>query len=1123
MSHNVGEWLEQLGLGEYSESFAKNRIKFEHLPYLGEDDLIELGVEAMGDRKSLSRAIAALDEKRAEPSETTSLGIRSTSMRTADAERRQLTVMFCDLVDSTALSQQLDPEDLHEVMRRYQDTVAGLVARFEGHVAKFLGDGVLAFFGWPRAYEDQAERAVRAGMAVTKAVQSLKSVSEQSLTARVGVATGKVVIGDIVGETTTEKDAVVGETPNLAARVLNVALPGQVVTDAFTHKLIGGALDFEALGAQRLKGFEKPVATWRVVGEPAAETRFKSAHSGTLSPFVGRKHELDLLNRAWQLSREGTSQVVLISGEPGIGKSRLLEAMREEFGETDYARITISCSPHHTTSPFYPLIVHLEHVLRFAREDGANGKLAKLEGALRGLNLPLIEVIPLLASLLSIPLPDDRYPPTRLAPQQQKLQTMKAIVVWLLDEASKRPVILAWEDLHWADPSTLELLAFQLEKSTNAPILNILTFRPEFKPHWPSRRCMRPIVLDRLKRTEVENLINLQTGGDQLPQEMVEHIVGKTDGVPLFVEELTKAMLEASFVQKRNGRLELKGQLSDTAVPATLQDSLMARLDQSPKLRMIAQFGAVLGREFDYEMLLAVSSIEDEELQLGLARLVAAGLLQQRGKPPHAKYEFKHALVRDTAYASLLKAKRRRLHALSAEVIETMRPEIAGKRPETLAYHLLEAGKHDASIKFWIKAGEKAIARSSNVEAIAHFNIGLKLVPAIDHPTRKMEVELELQSKLAVPLTFSKGWTAPEVRRAYQRARKLCDRLGRTEDLFPILRGYWNYRLSRGEHRHALNLAEKLGSLAKQEGNAQRRALGHRVLGTSLFFVGQSKEAAKHLQAGIEIDDTLCERQRREEVAIHGDSAGVICRLYSAWNLWLSGFPDSAVHMAEEGLSFSQDLSVSHCVGWALSFKAVILNHRREFAASLSASEAAVTHAREHGLAAWLAFGGMCRGRALCGLGEYEEGLDQLRTGLKKWHETGAGLGDTQWLAFLSASCIDACHFDSAWVAMEEAEAIKSSNQERFFLAELERLKGILHLESGDTASAELQFQKAIDRAHAQHAKSLELRAATSLALLWRDQNCESRARSLLTPICSWFSEGFETPDFLDANALLKQ
>ena len=542
--------------------------------------------------------------------------------------------MFCDLVGSTELSGRLDPEDLREVMRRYQDAVAGIVVRFEGHVAKFLGDGVLAFFGWPRAYEDQAERAVRTGLAAVEAVANLKTEDGQALAARVGIATGQVVIGDIVGEAATEAGAVAGETPNLAARLQDVASPGQVVIGSNTKLLIGDAFDLMDLGSRELKGIGDQVPVWRVVGESVAESQLDAAHPGALTKFVGRAPELELLRRAWEQGRGGIGQVVQISGEPGIGKSRLVDAFDATLEDESYTRITLRCSPFHINSALYPLIVYLERICRWEREDDAERKLAKLEHVLANLSQPLDEALPLFAALLSLPLPEDRYPNLSLTPHQQKQQTLDALVAWLLEESERRPVLLVWEDLHWADPSTIELLGLIIEQTPTAPILNVLTSRPNFTPPWPDRSHMTPVTLNRLERPEVEALIGQHAGGKPLPEEVVEHIVGKTDGVPLYAEELTKAILEADFLREQDGRYHLTGPMSGLAIPSTLQDSLMARLDRLPIIREVAQLGAVLGREFVYEMVEAIASFDEASLQNGLDELVAAELLYQRGRPP---------------------------------------------------------------------------------------------------------------------------------------------------------------------------------------------------------------------------------------------------------------------------------------------------------------------------------------------------------------------------------------------------------------------------------------------------------------------------------------------------------
>ena len=587
MAVDIGEWLVELGLENYAESFVENDVDFRALPHLDQEDLKELGV-SLGHRKVILAEISKLHT--AEPVAEAPKAAAPETSSTA-AERRQLTVMFCDLVGSTELSGRLDPEDLQDVMRRYQDAMAGVVARYEGHVAKFLGDGVLAYFGWPRAHEDQAARAVRSGLAALEAVAHSTAEEGRPLSARVGIASGEVVIGDIIGDTATEKDAVIGETPNLAARLQSLASPGELVIGARTRLLIGDSFDLAEMGSHSLKGIQEPVAVWRVTGEQSSESAFAAAHPEARARIVGRAPELELLRRAWEQSRNGIGQAVLISGEPGIGKTLLVDAFADTLEDESYLHSTLRCSPYHINSALYPVISFLEQVCRWQREDDGEARLAKLEQALDSFSLPLDDSVPLFAALLAFPVPEDRYPPLRLTPQQQKQETLDALVAWHLETAERRPVLQVWEDLHWADPSTIELIGEIIEQTPTAPIFNVLTFRPGFIPPWPQRSHMTPLTLNRLERPEAETLIDRQAGGMPLPEEVVEHIIAKTDGVPLYVEELTKAILEADFLHEADGRYQLSGPMSGLTIPATLQDSLMARLDRLPNIREVAQLG----------------------------------------------------------------------------------------------------------------------------------------------------------------------------------------------------------------------------------------------------------------------------------------------------------------------------------------------------------------------------------------------------------------------------------------------------------------------------------------------------------------------------------------------------
>jgi predicted ATPase len=703
---------------------------------------------------------------------------------------------------------------------------------------------VLAFFGWPRAYEDQAERAVRSGLAAVEAVANLKTEDGQALEARVGIATGQVVIGDIVGEAATEADAVAGETPNLAARLQGVAAPDQVVIGVTTRLLIGATFELEDLGAHDLKGFAELVAAWRVVGESAAETRFEAAHPAALTQLVGREHELGLLRRAWEQSRAGIGQVVLVSGEPGIGKSRLVDALGAGLKTEGCTRITLGCSPYHTNSALYPVIVHLERVLGWQDQDNAEVKLAKLEGALQGFSLALDEAIPLFASLLSLPLAEDRYPSLNVTPQQQKQQTLDAIVAWLLEEAERRPLLQVWEDLHWADPSTLELLALEIEQAPTAPILNVLTYRPEFAPPWPQRSHMTPLTLNRLERPEVEALIMQQADGKALPGEVVEHIVGKTDGVPLYVEELTKAILEADFLREHDGGYRLTGPMSGMTIPATLQDSLMARLDRLPSIREVAQLGAVLGREFAYEMLQAIASFEETTLQEGLDRLVDAELLYQRGRPPRAKYIFKHALVQDAAYQSLLKRTRQYYHRQVAELLAARFPETVQAQPELVAHHYTEARLTERAVTYWRQAGEQAgeqaLQRSANVEAVDHLSRGLELLRELPETPERVEQELTMELALGPALVATKGFADPKVGLAYDRAWELCRQIGDSPHVFIVLRGRQLHEMLAGEVPKARGIAEELLGLAERNHNAAMRVGGRHALGKPISILENS-------------------------------------------------------------------------------------------------------------------------------------------------------------------------------------------------------------------------------------------------------------------------------------------
>ncbi|MEE9589291.1 MAG: adenylate/guanylate cyclase domain-containing protein [Hyphomicrobiaceae bacterium] len=1110
---DVGAWLTELGLEKYAEAFAANEIDFDALPYVTEKDLREIGI-ALGARRKLLAAIARLELK----DEPTEFEATSDRLISAEAERRQLTVMFVDLVGSTELSSRLDPEDVRVVIRAYQNAVAGEIGRFEGHLAKFMGDGVLAYFGWPRAHEDEAERAVRAGLAVTRAVKKLKTPDSEALACRIGIATGLVVVGDLVGEGAAQEEAVVGETPNIAARLQDLAEPGSVVVASDTRRLLGDLLETVDLGNHALKGIADPVHAWQVLREGRTESRFQALHGGKLTALIGRDEEFGLLLSRWRHATEGEGQVVLLSGGAGIGKSRIIQTLRESLLE-GVTPLRYQCSPYFTNSALYPVIAQLERAAGFARDDDIETRFSKLEAVLWPTDRPTEQTFALIGALLSLPI-EDRYPPLNTSPHRQLEDTFEVVVEQLEALCRNGPVLILVEDAHLTDPTTTDLMGQLIDAVALLPVLHVITFRPEFTPPWPRHAHVTTLTLNRLGRANAAEMV-ARVAGKPLPPEVESQILDKTDGVPLFVEELTKTVLEKGLLTDTGERYELAGALPSLVIPSTLQDSLMARLDRASPVKETAQIGAAIGREFSYELLAAVSPLRDHELTEAMQELVEAELVFQRGTPPAARYQFKHVLVRDAAYQTLLKSRRRQLHARIAAALEELYPDVAANQPEVLARHLTDAGLADRAIHAWQRAGEKAIGRSANAEAIAHLGKALELTAGMPETIEWMETELVLQTKLAVPTIFVKG--SGSAAQPYERAGFLCDRLGRTDELFAILRGHWNVELDRGELRHALSLGEELIGLADQEGDALRQALSRRAFGSSLFYFGRFVEAANQLQQGIVLDDALSDLERRASVSIYGDSAGVVCRSYAGCNLWFSGFPDRAIRILDEALVLSRELSFTHSIGFALVFSAIIHNLRRDFAAALPVAEEAIINATEQGLVDWVAFGSMCRGRALTGLGEISEGIELLRSGLTKWHDTGSRLADSQWYGFLAAAYLDAQKFDNAWAALDEAYTVRDATGELLYQAELDRLRGILLLESGDAAEAEVHLQNAIDRAHEQGAKSLELRAAASLARLWIDQGRREQAEDLLAPIYGWFTEGFDTTDLKDAKALLEQ
>ncbi|MCZ6811749.1 MAG: AAA family ATPase [Planctomycetota bacterium] len=914
-----------------------------------------------------------------------------------------------------------------------------------------------------------------------------------------------------------------GETPNLAARLQGVAAPGQVVIGANTRLLIGETFEIEDLGAHELKGFGEPVRAWRVLGEGEVAGDEVAKRVGGGLPLVGRQEELGLLLRSWETSKEGHGQAVLIQGEAGIGKSRLIEALREQVAGQDYLWVAHRCSPYHANSTLYPVIEHLKRALGWTPEDGAQAKLEKLEAALKGQSLPLAEAVPLYAELMSLALPEDRYAPLELSAKERRERTLDALARWLLEEAERRPVLNVWEDLHWADPTTLELLALYIEQSPTVSMMNVVTYRPEFAPSWSMRSHMTPITLNRMDRPEVEALIVQQAGGKALPGEVVEYIVGKTDGVPLYVEELTKVILEANFLREGDDGYELTGPLSGVTVPATLQDSLMARLDRLPTIREIAQLGAVLGREFTYEMVQAIASLEETTLQEGLDQLVDAELLYQRGRRPRAKYIFKHALVQDAAYQSLLKRTRQFYHRQVAELLENRFPEIVQTQPELVAHHYTEAGVVEQAIVYWQRAGRRALERSANAEAIAHCSKGLELVRGLSGATELAKEELALLLALGPALMASKGFGAPDVREAYARARELCEQVGDAAQFFPATWGLWQVTNAAGESDAACEIADELLAIAGKQADKGMLLQAHHSAWTSRFARDELQSVREHAEQGIALYEI--DQHRAHAFIYGGHDPGVCCRLTAGLTSCFLGFPDRARDLVVDAVALAEELAYPFTVAMAHSFSGTVYLFRREPQSVQARAESLSALCADHEFPYFKPMATMLHGWALAAQGEAVKGGEEMREGLDAIREAGLNRRLSFQLAILAEGYAWVGNIERGLEALAEAETVIEKTGEHRWEPEVHRLKGELLLAESarDRPGAEAHMTRALDIARRQGAKWFELRAATGLARLWQGQRKHAKARELLEPVYDWFTEGFDTPDLKEAKALLDE
>jgi predicted ATPase/class 3 adenylate cyclase len=1115
---SVREWLASLGLSEYADRFVEQRIEFSILQDLTDNDLKhELGVVFLGDRRRLLRAIAKLSGT---ASATPQLAVGSEPVARDEAERRHLTVMICDLVGSTALSARLDPEDMRVVIDAYHAACARITRNYDGFLAEFRGDGILAYFGYPLAHEDDAERTVRAGLDIIAAVARLETRAAEALAVRIGIATGVVVIGDLSREGALREHAVVGEAPNLAARLQTLAEPGTIIVAASTRRLLGNLFRLRDLGLHEVKGFANPVAAWAVEGISDSESRFEAVRAIHLTDLIGRKEEIDFLLERQRLAWKGEGQIVLISGEPGIGKSRLAAALAERIAGEPHTRLRYQCSPYHSNSALRPFIAQFERAAGLKANDTSEQRLDKLEAVLAMDGLRVEAVAPLFATLLSIPF-GERYPPLPLSPAQQRRRTLAALLDQFEGLARRQPILFSFEDMHWADATSLELLDLTMERMRQLRVLALFTFRPEFEPSWIGLPNVSTLTLGRLNRKDVENMVAQVTGGRVLPPEVMKQIIARTDGNPLFVEELTKAVLETGILVENGEGYRLDGLLPPLAIPETLQDSLMARLDRLAPVREIGQIGAAIGREFSYPLLRALVGHDETSLKHALAQLEQAGLVFRRGEPPEAVYSFKHALVRDAAYESLLKSRRQQLHGQIARALEERFVDIVASQPEMVAHHFTQAGLVDSAIDYWLRAGNLALSRSANAEAVKHLRQGIELTQSNAPSANRVRKELDFYLALGPAMAATEGYANPETLRVFSHARSLLAEGGTLTEQMTVLWGVYLAHSMRAENIAAREIAHRCLALAAEHEHPGVSALANRFMGQILWVMGAFVDARSHLKRTLE----LCAANQETITSYRkfGADDEVAALSPLARTLLLLGYPERAAAAAGQALARARNMGLAFTTALALDGEALLGALGADPQRAAAHADEAMVHSIEHSLADYEQRARFSQGALLAQGGNPQYGIELMHSAIAAIERTNSVNRRTLYLGHSAAAHASLGQPEVGLDLLEEAIQTADKINERFFEAELYRLRGEMLLTLGKKGEAEAGLRRALTIAQQQQARWWELRAATTLAKHWHNEGKYLEAYSLLQSVYGWFVEGFNTTPLKDAKALLDE
>jgi class 3 adenylate cyclase/predicted ATPase len=1113
---DIDGWLCGIGFAQYAEMFRANDIDIELLGRLTNDDLKDIGVVSLGHRKKLLQAIADLGSAPAAargsplvmpaPLPATVAPPPISASVEATGERRHLTVMFCDLVGSTGISAQLDAEEWRDLVGAYIDAASAAVVEMGGHVAKKLGDGLMSLFGYPVAQENDSERAVRAALAIQRALAELNRKNfgsvKPSLAARIGLEAGPVVV-DAAGE-------IFGDVPNIAARVQALAEPGAVVVTARVQRQVAGLFVAEERGSHTLKGVLEPVTLFRLVRASGGGRR---SGARNLTPLVGRGEETAMLMRRWERARQGDGQLVLIVGEPGLGKSRLIEEFHNRLRDTPHTWVEWSCSQLLQNTPLHPIAEWGR--LRFGAADvPAEQRLADLESSLAQVKLDPAENVPLLAPLLEIPLPQERA--STLAPEELRRRQLAALTGWVMAGARVQPVVLAFEDLHWADPTTLDVLGGMAERGALAPLFIVATTRPEFRPPWGMRSHHGTISLSPLDRLQVREMVAELSARHALPREVAEGVAARTGGVPLFVEEVTRLLLERG----EQGGIQ--------TIPPTLQQSLMARLDRLGPAREVAQIGSVIGRGFSYGLLRAVAAMEDGPLQMALERLAEADILLVEGLPPESDYRFKHALIQDAAYENLLRSRRQVLHRRIGEALLDNLAATAAE-PELMAHHFTQAGLTEAAIEWWGKAGQRSLERSALVEAAVQLRRALAQIATLPGTAALRREEIKFQVGLMNALMHTKGYAAPETKASLDQARSLIERaeaLGEPPEdpllLFSVLHGFWAANAYAFNGDALRDLAAQFLALAEEQRATVPLTIGHRLMGTSLLLTGDAAQGRAHFDRAIALYHPA---EHRLLATRFGVDLGAAVLSRRSLALWLLGYPEAALADADHAIEDAREIDHAATLIHALATTPLTLIHCGNYATASAQSAEVVALADEKGALLWKAYGMMIQGCLLALTGKASNAVEMITSGIAAWRSTGA-TGWTPWyLSYLARAYAECGQFDDARHCIGEAMTAVETTKEKWCEADIHRIAGEIALTSpeADAAKAEAHIERALEIARERQAKSWELRAGMSMARLWRDQGKRTEARDLLAPIYGWFTEGFDTLDLKEAKAVLDE